>query len=75
MTAPDLDPGFRRFYLMWFVSHETMAHTAWRGDTLFDAGTCFAGDDEEEVSSAWLSWLIVLISDCRLTLSWAAHAV
>lgn len=49
INASNLCIGFRRFYLMYFVAHEVMGHTAWHGDVLFDTATWFAEDDEEEV--------------------------
>ncbi|KAL6399685.1 hypothetical protein AUP68_17091 [Ilyonectria robusta] len=44
--APD---NFRKFCVMWFVSHEIMSRTAWIQDTLFEPSEWFAGDDETEI--------------------------
>ncbi|KAK7413780.1 hypothetical protein QQX98_007347 [Neonectria punicea] len=44
--APD---SFRRFCIMWFVSHEIMSRTAWIQETLFEPSEWFAGDDETEI--------------------------
>lgn len=41
--------NFRRFCVMWFVSHEIMSRTAWVQDTLFEPSEWFAGDDETEI--------------------------
>lgn len=51
-SCKGLDGGFKKFYLMYFVAHEVMGHTAWTGATLFDPGHWFAGDDDQEVNLA-----------------------
>lgn len=43
--------SFRRFCVMWFVSHEMMSRTAWIQDNLFDPSEWFAGDDETEIDA------------------------
>lgn len=40
---------FRKFCVMWLVSHEMMSRTAWVEDTLFEPSEWFAGDDESEI--------------------------
>ncbi|KAH7165220.1 fungal-specific transcription factor domain-containing protein [Dactylonectria macrodidyma] len=48
-TLQDRSNDFRRFCLMWFVSHDIMSRTAWIQDTLFEPSEWFAGDDETEI--------------------------
>ncbi|KPM40823.1 hypothetical protein AK830_g5684 [Neonectria ditissima] len=45
----DVPDSFRRFCIMWFVSHEIMSRTAWIQETLFEPSEWFAGDDETEI--------------------------
>lgn len=48
-AGQDRSDSFRRFCLMWFVSHDVMSRTAWIQDTVFDPSEWFAGDDENEI--------------------------
>lgn len=41
--------GFARFYLMYFVAHEIMGHTAWRQDAVFGSKNDLMDDAEHEV--------------------------
>ena len=45
----NMSDKFRRFCIMWFVSHDIMSRTAWIQETLFDPTEWFASDDETEI--------------------------
>lgn len=47
----DTPDNFRKFCVMWFVSHEIMSRTAWIQETLFEPSEWFAGDDETEIDA------------------------
>lgn len=48
-SRPALPDRFRRFCVMWFVSHDIMSRTAWIRQVLFEPSEWFAGDDEAEI--------------------------
>ena len=48
-SRPALPDRFRRFCVMWFVSHDIMSRTAWIRQTLFEPSEWFAGEDEREI--------------------------
>ena len=48
-SRPALPDRFRRFCVMWFVSHDIMSRTAWIRQTLFEPSEWFSGDDVTEI--------------------------
>ena len=50
-SCTSFSDSFRRFCVMWFVSHEIMSRTAWIQETLFEPSEWFAGDDESEIDA------------------------
>ncbi|KEZ41906.1 hypothetical protein SAPIO_CDS6602 [Scedosporium apiospermum] len=46
---PGLPDKFRKFCVMWFVSHDIMSRTAWIRENIFEPSEWFAGDEDTEI--------------------------